>query len=156
MTGDNTSAEGELNFTAKIVRYHGMRQLPDGQTWGWPAGASTYPFLSFHDQPYDDMSLCFEDRDGKKGLNRFYGRSVDAIEHGKRMTVYLNLDATDMEAASPARRRARTISGRITGSTSRASRGITYSKRCATSALRKADPRNANSSKSEKSNDTRQ
>ncbi len=98
MTGDNTSAEGELNFTAKIVRYHGMRQLPDGQTWGWPAGASTYPFLSFHDQPYDDMSLCFEDRDGKKGLNRFYGRSVDAIEHGKRMTVYLNLDAADMEA----------------------------------------------------------
>ena len=97
MARDNGGSDEELNFKAKIVRYHGMKPLPDGQCWGWPSGNTVYPFLSFHEQPYDEMSLCFEDRDGKKGLNRFYNRSTDAIRDGKRLTVYLNLSAADME-----------------------------------------------------------
>lgn len=97
MAKDSSAEEGNLNFTAKIVRYHGMKPLPASQSWGWPSGAASYPLLSFGGCTDDDLSLCFEDRDGKKGLNRFYGRSIDALRRGRRVTLFLFLSAADIE-----------------------------------------------------------
>ena len=97
MANDSSAEEGELNFTAKIVRYHGMKPLPASQNWGWPSGAASYPLLSFGGCTDDNLSLCFEDRDGKKGLNRFYGRSIDALRRGRRVTLFLFLNAADIE-----------------------------------------------------------
>ncbi len=97
MAADSAEPESSLNFTPKIVRYRGMQPLPAGQRWGWPSGAAEYPLLTFHDGD-EQTTLCFEDRDGAKGLNRFYARSIDALKNGKRLTLYLNLDATDMES----------------------------------------------------------
>lgn len=91
------SSEENLDFLPKIVRYDGMAALPAGQVWGYPAGGEGYPRLSFHD-PQQGETLCFEDRDGVQGLHRYYDKSVQLYDFGRRVTLWLRLSPQDVEA----------------------------------------------------------
>jgi hypothetical protein len=87
----------DLNFVPKIVRYEGMRTLPAGESWGWPLQGAAYPSLAFH-SPESGFTLCFEDRDGVTGLHSMWDRDVRLWNSGRRVTVWLALDALDVES----------------------------------------------------------
>jgi len=87
-----------LNFPPKIVRFLGVRTLPDTQRWGWPGYGNEYPEIAFHDPSGDEpFTLCFEDRDGATGLHGGYDRSIEQYNSGRRITLYLRLNPEDIE-----------------------------------------------------------
>lgn len=88
-----------LNFTPKIVRYEGMKDLPAGELWGWPWGGASYPKLAFHD-PEGGFTLCFEDRDGCPGLHSYFDRDVRVWNNSRRVALHLRLDPADVESIS--------------------------------------------------------
>lgn len=74
--GDRDDAQEDgTNFTPRIVRFAGMHPLPGGERWGFPSGQTQYPLAAFHfagDGAAEGFTLCFEDRDGMRGLHRYY------------------------------------------------------------------------------------
>ncbi|MCC8036013.1 MAG: hypothetical protein LIO77_08820, partial [Rikenellaceae bacterium] len=104
---DSTSSDNleDLNFLPKIVVYEGMRELPQGQQWGWSAGSSSYPYLAFHHSAADNtgtgdvepFTLCFEERDGVEGLGKYRTGDMAQLESGKRIEVYMDLRPGDIE-----------------------------------------------------------
>jgi hypothetical protein len=96
---ESSESTENLNFTPKIVRYEGVRALPPGQTWGWPLTGSSYPKLAFH-APESGYTLCFEDRDGCTGLHSLRDRDTRLWNRGRRVTLWLALDAPDIESLS--------------------------------------------------------
>lgn len=113
--GDN------LNFTPKIIRYLGMKLLADGEVWGWPSFSASYPLSAFHyphsligitkpasvggepaDIIEDDVlagfTLCYEDRDGVRGLHRWRDSLLDTYRDGVRLTAWISLGADEIEA----------------------------------------------------------
>lgn len=93
-----SSDDGDLNFAPKVVRYLGMRNLPDGESWGWPSYGSQYPLVMFHSDKSDYFTLCFDDYEGQLGLNNYYKPEYEVVNNGKRVTLFLNLTPSDMEA----------------------------------------------------------
>lgn len=95
---DDPSTADRRNFTPRIVRYYGLRSLPAGERWGYPADADSYPLAAFHcDDPMQDSTLCFEDRDGRQGLHRYYDTQAEQQRSGQRITLHLRLDPCDIE-----------------------------------------------------------
>lgn len=109
----------ELNFPPKIVRYLGMAGLPPSQKWGWPSYGGSYPFLAFHHEggsaditaPGSDadtegtqadmtngFSLCFGDRDAVEGLHRFYDRTFETYDGGKKVEAYIRIGPEEIES----------------------------------------------------------
>lgn len=112
----------QLNFTPRIVRYLGMKELPAGQSWGWPGDGNRYPFAAFHyhgdDNPYsgdspnplstfspdaatlwqNGLSLCHEDRDGVAGLHRMRDADAEQLLHGRRVEAWVMLRPCDVES----------------------------------------------------------
>ncbi len=86
-----------LNFLPKIVRYEGMKALPTGETWGWPQVGDAYPKIAFH-APESNHTLCFEDRDGCVGLHIVYDRDVRLWNNSRRVTLWLAMEAVDVES----------------------------------------------------------
>ncbi len=95
--GGNPEKEN-LNFPAKIVSYAGVQTLPEGQYWGWPAYSRAYPLIAFHDARSRTPSLCFEERGGQRGLHRYYDKTVEGYNAGRRITLYLDLRPEEVEA----------------------------------------------------------
>lgn len=79
-----------LNFPVKVARYFGTQKLTDGTLWGWPTYGEEYPYAAFHD-PEREFTLCFEDRDGVKGLNKHYTRTARLWNTTKQITVRMAL-----------------------------------------------------------------
>ena len=98
VAGNRDSKESNLNFPAKIVRYAGMKELPDGQHWGWPSYGKSYPLVLFHSAGEDWFTLRFDDKDGQLGLRNYYQPLYDFINKGKKVTLNLRLSPPDMEA----------------------------------------------------------
>lgn len=100
--GDRDAAEEEgAGFTPRIVRYRGMHPLPRGERWGYPSDGSEYPLAAFHfdgDAHAEPFTLCFEDRDGARGLHRFYDRQVRQEESRGRIELALRLAPHEFEA----------------------------------------------------------
>ena len=86
--GDRDSDELE-SVTTRIVRYEGLRELPAGEVWSFPSYAQRYPFAAFHSPR--EFTLCFEDRDGKKGLHRFYDDEWAAQGQRRALSVDVRL-----------------------------------------------------------------
>lgn len=84
--GDRDSDE-LADSALRIVRYEGLRALPDGEKWGFPSYGTSYPLAAFH-LP-DEFTLCFEDRDSVEGLHRFYDKEWLRDEIRRRLTVGL-------------------------------------------------------------------
>ena len=94
--GESPDTEN-LNFPAKIVRYTGIKTLPEGQCWGWPLYTAAYPQIAFHHTGTDPFTLCFEDRDGLPGLHTYYDGNIELYNNGKRITAYLDLTPEEVE-----------------------------------------------------------
>lgn len=111
----------DLNFTPKIVRYMGMKRLPAGEIWGWPSFESTYPLSAFHypypvlgvirpqsasgeslDAVIEDLAtgftLCNENREGVKGMRRWWEETLNTYHAGIRLSVWLSLTPDDIES----------------------------------------------------------
>lgn len=98
VAGNRNSEEGDLNFPPKIVRYTGLKKLPQQQRWGWPSYGEEYPLVMFHSAGEDWYTLCFDDEGGQLGLKNYHESAYDRINKSKRLTVYLHLTPSDMEA----------------------------------------------------------
>jgi hypothetical protein len=105
----------------RIVRYQGLVELPEGESWGFPSADNSYPFAAFHyprpqseesepavggDTPVaggdENFTLCFEDRDGEQGLNHYYTARYNEEALSQRITLALRLDIGQMgELFSP-------------------------------------------------------
>lgn len=109
----------DLNFPVKVVRYMGLKKLPDGERWGWPGFADFYPLLAFH-YPFAltgitpptspagggnntekesalGWSLCYEERGGATGLHKWWDGLVDTYNNGRRLEVWMKLGPEDIE-----------------------------------------------------------
>jgi hypothetical protein len=93
--GDGYAGDN-LNFAPKIVHFEGMRPLPAGESWGWPSHGADYPLVAF--ERADGTTLCFEERDGRHGLHRFWDGSIDILNRARRLTVWIRLAPHDIEA----------------------------------------------------------
>lgn len=97
---DDATDDGS-GFTPRIVGYAGMRPLPAGERWGYPWNTDSYPLAAFHfagDAATEGFSLCFEDRDGVRGLHRYYDRQLAAESAGQRITLSLRIEPHEFEA----------------------------------------------------------
>ena len=80
---------GEVSM--RVVRYEGMRPLPEGERWGAPSFGGEYPYAAFHSP--GEFTLCFEDRDGASGLYSYYLREWLEQAMRRRLSVHLTLPA---------------------------------------------------------------
>ena len=94
--GENPGVEN-LNFMPKIVCYAGVKTLPEGEYWGWPAYGNQYPMIAFHDPDGNTPSLCFEDRNNQQGLHRYYDKTIETYNQGLKITLYLHLTPDEIE-----------------------------------------------------------
>ena len=79
------------DVSMRVVRYEGMRPLPEGEQWGAPSFGGEYPFAAFHAP--EEFTLCFEDRDGAQGLHRYYERELKEQALRRSLSLSLNLPA---------------------------------------------------------------
>lgn len=109
---DGDNADDDTFFTPRIVRYAGMQPLPDGQRWGFPASSASYPLAAFHHGGEGGFTLCFEERDGVQGLNRYHLNRMLCEERGPRVTLTMHLtpdDAAGLFACKPRSASVRTL-----------------------------------------------
>ena len=99
--GDRDTTEGDgTNFSMRIVSYRGVKSLPEGEMWGYPLHRAEYPLIAFHLPPQGEESgftLCFEDRDGVKGLHRYYDATLREKMEGGLAEVTLDLAPHELE-----------------------------------------------------------
>ena len=100
---DDVQEDG-TNFTPRIVRFAGLHPLPAGERWGYPSGLAEYPLAAFHftgDAATEGFTLCFEDRDGIRGLHHRYDRQAaqEATCEEIRATLHA-IESYDPQAAS--------------------------------------------------------
>ncbi len=91
----------DVSFTPRIVCYAGLHKLPKGEYWGSPSSEASYPLAAFHfagDDQTTGFTLCFEDRDGLQGLNRFYRRQALAEDCSQRITLSLRIAPHEYES----------------------------------------------------------
>ncbi len=83
---DDLESVDSLSFSPRIVRYFRIADV-EGETF-------QLPYAAFHAVD-DDFTLCFEDRDGVQGLNRFYLSEVALYARSQVVTLSLKLSALD-------------------------------------------------------------
>lgn len=101
-TGDRDDlTQSDQTMTPRIVRYAGLHPLPAGERWGYPSDGAHYPLAAFHfagDADTEGFTLCFEDRDGVPGLNRYYRRQAAREGSLERITLTLRVEPHEYEA----------------------------------------------------------
>ena len=91
----------EGDFLSRILRYEGLTRLPAGEMWGWPSGSNSYPLAAFHHPKVRGVggyTLCFEDREGEKGLFRYYAEEEEILARGQEVEVALKLSAEEFSS----------------------------------------------------------
>ena len=98
VVGDTTTIDAGIDepFTPHIVCYKGMQALPDGECWIANEKLSRYPYATFSDG--ESTNLCFEDREGVQGLNRYHTDKLARLCNSQTLTLDLHL--TTAETAS--------------------------------------------------------
>lgn len=94
--GDTESFDSALDepFTPHIVCYKGLKELPEGECWVTHDRLDHYPYATFSDG--ESVNLCFEDRDGLQGLNRYYTAHLARLSEGQRLTLDLHLTTAEI------------------------------------------------------------
>ncbi len=98
---DHMEAVEQLSFTPRIVCYAGLKPLAKGERWPSATGGELYPLAAFHftgDGQTGGFTLCFEDRDGLQGLNRFHRTHEAVRECGRRLHLRLRLTVEELRA----------------------------------------------------------
>ena len=81
-------------FTPRIVRYLGMRALPEGESWGGSTRLDSYPYAAFIDD--STINLCFEDRNDIEGLHHYYLPMLHRQRDGVNITLDLHLSTAEI------------------------------------------------------------
>jgi hypothetical protein len=71
-----------------------MHPLASGERWGYPYGGEDYPLAAFHfagDEYLDGFTLCFENRDGREGLNSFYNQQFAEEAECRRVSLSMRI-----------------------------------------------------------------
>jgi hypothetical protein len=92
----NILAEGD-NVEPRVALYYGMAELPTGEYWLSPNGGEGYPLVTFHSRQCG-ATLCFDDRDGCRGLHRYYDTELN--ERAMRQRLECDIRLQPMEYAS--------------------------------------------------------
>lgn len=99
--GDRDDAEDDgTNFSPRIVRYLGIKPLPENERWGYPSGRNEYPLAAFlyaGDDSTEPFTLGFEDRNGAEGLHRYYDRQLQRESIGERISLALHIEPGEFE-----------------------------------------------------------
>lgn len=91
--GDRDAEDQSL--TTRIVSYRGMKPLPATETWGFPSYSNEYPYATFHDK--EELTLCFEDRDGQVGLHRYYDEEWQEQDQCSEVELSIRLQPYELE-----------------------------------------------------------
>lgn len=97
---DSTEEDG-TNFSPRIVRYVGMKTLPETERWGYPSGKNEYPLVAFldpGDESTEPFTLGFEDRDGATGLHSYYDRQLAREASGERISLTIRIEPHEFES----------------------------------------------------------
>ncbi len=78
---DDEDTANTLDFSPRIVRWLGLVE----------SNYEQIPYIAFHSTYNDGMTLCFEDRDGLEGLNRYYRDEVERDDATQYVTLTLKL-----------------------------------------------------------------
>ncbi len=81
---DDEESVDSLNFTPRIVRW-----------WGVTEDAE--PYISFHSTTAPH-TLCFEDRDGMRGLNQYYAEQIRGEESEQYITLSIAITPNELLA----------------------------------------------------------
>ncbi|MBE6207139.1 MAG: hypothetical protein E7132_00530 [Rikenellaceae bacterium] len=100
--GDRDAATYDgTNFSPRLVSYRGMTSLPEGELWGYPSHEASYPLVAFHlpaTATDRGFTLCFEDRDGVKGLHSYYDNDLRCASDGGVVELTLWLSPAEIES----------------------------------------------------------
>ena len=91
MDGEEESGADE---SVRVVKYVGMHPLAEGERWGYPYSEAEYPLAAFHfagDECLDGFTLCFENRDGSKGLHSFYDQQFAEDAECRKVTLSMRI-----------------------------------------------------------------
>lgn len=96
VVGDTTTLDAGIDepFTPHIVCYKGLRALPDGECWIASEKLDHYPYATFSDG--ESINLCFEDREGLQGLNRYHTDKLARLCNGQTLTLDLHLTTAEI------------------------------------------------------------
>ena len=90
VVGDRDSVDDSGYIEPRIVLYHGLKSLSNGEYWPSPFERDRYPCASFHSAEQGE-TLCFEDRDGVEGLHRYYDRELQECATRQMLTTDIYL-----------------------------------------------------------------
>ena len=90
VVGDRDNINDEVYIEPRIVLYHGMKRLPNGEYWPSPFDRDNYPCVAFHSAE-EGETLCFEDRDGVEGLHRYYDKELQECATRQMLTTDIYL-----------------------------------------------------------------
>ena len=100
--GDRDSVTESDYVEPRVVLYHGLRELPEGEHWGSTHDTHLYPYAAFHSAA-SGLTLCFEDRDGCEGLNRYHLSEISERAERCELCCDISLSLNDyFELFSPA------------------------------------------------------
>lgn len=99
--GDRDVVDDGTNFSLRIVSYRGLQPLPDGERWGAPSHAQSYPLAVFHlpaEGEAAGCTLCFGNRDEVKGLHTYYDHDWRSEAEGGLVELTLHLAPHEVES----------------------------------------------------------
>lgn len=77
LTVGNRDKSDESGYVEpRVVLYHGIQPLPEGERWSSEYPVEGYPLAAFHSATLL-QTLCFDDCDGCTGLHSYYDRELD-------------------------------------------------------------------------------
>ena len=77
-----------------------MKELPEGELWGYPYSEANYPMAAFHfagDGESEGFTLCFEDRDECVGLNRYYKRQFIEENECRYLSLTMRISPAEFD-----------------------------------------------------------
>ena len=88
----------EQPFSMHVVRYCGLRPLPDGERWVFPHEKATYPYAAFFGEADGEpFTLGFEERNGAEGLHRYHDEALRRERECQYLHCHLRLSPADIE-----------------------------------------------------------
>jgi hypothetical protein len=94
--GDRDMIADAAQLEPRVVLYHGIVSLPEGEYWPSPSERGAYPLAAFHSATMG-ATLDFDDRDGCEGLHRYY--DVQLAEATTRQMLECDMHISPAEYA---------------------------------------------------------
>ena len=95
--GDRDIMSDVAAIEPRIVLYHGIVPLPEGEYWPSPSSRANYPLAAFHSKDMN-ATLAFDDREGCRGLHRYYDTQL--AETSTRQMLECDIHLSPAEYAS--------------------------------------------------------